>query len=393
MRILLWTSSYPPVLGGLQTVVHALAVEFLKAGHEVRVITNRYPRSLPSKEVIDGVPVYRWLFLTPSMDDLRRKRLDLFLASFFVYPAVFFSIRRFFRNYRPDVVNVHFPDAQIPLVLKIRDERDFRLVVSMHGDEVERWFQTPQRGNRDHLLNRPRLKEPPRVRELSRILRRADRVTVCSDYLLGKVSELEPAIIGKEKTIHNGVDLDRFRDRTPYAYRRRYIFSYGRLTYKKGFDMLLEAFAKVLQCVPDVDLILAGEGEENAALREQARHLNIEAHVFFYGRGTQEDIVRLLNGCELVVMPSRSDAFGIVALETMAAGKPLLATRVGGVPEFAGGAGNVLVEPSAEALFEAMKVWLYRQDALKELSEKNRQYAANYSWAVMMEKYLQLLKG
>ena len=62
MRILLVPSTYHPILGGVQTVAHNLAQNLIKSGHEVQVVTNRYPRSLPAREIIDGIPVRRFDF-------------------------------------------------------------------------------------------------------------------------------------------------------------------------------------------------------------------------------------------------------------------------------------------------------------------------------------------
>ncbi|MDD5584315.1 MAG: glycosyltransferase, partial [Candidatus Omnitrophica bacterium] len=78
MRILIITSSYLPVLGGLQNVTHILARSLIKQGHVVEVVTNRYPRSLAHHEIIEGVPVSRFLFLTPGFRYLSRGRIDLF---------------------------------------------------------------------------------------------------------------------------------------------------------------------------------------------------------------------------------------------------------------------------------------------------------------------------
>src|SRR5258708_34290912 len=82
-RILLVSCSYAPVVGGVQTVAHNLAKQLIDCGHEVRVVTHRYPVALPAKETIDGVRVDRLLFLSPDFDYLRRPRPDLFRAPFF----------------------------------------------------------------------------------------------------------------------------------------------------------------------------------------------------------------------------------------------------------------------------------------------------------------------
>src|SRR5262249_37085033 len=133
LKILLMPASYPPVLGGLQTVAHALARQLLARGHAVRVATNRYPRSLPAAETLDGVLVQRWPFLRPCWDQLCRGRADLFLASLYYGPSVRARMARLVQRFRPDVVNVHFPDRQAPFVLALRRQFNFRLVASLHG--------------------------------------------------------------------------------------------------------------------------------------------------------------------------------------------------------------------------------------------------------------------
>lgn len=317
MRILLIPNTYAPVLGGLQTVTRNLAHHLLKSGHQVQVVTNRYPRSLPAHEVLDGVTIRRLLLLSPSIDSLRRRRPDLFLASCYFYPHSSWRLRNLMRSFRPRVVNVHFPHHQIRFVLALRQQFEFRLVVSLHGHDIEAV------GNGSAA-----------ARRLQSLLREAEAVTACSQHLLDQAIHVEPSISGKGQVIHNGVDPERFTDKSFHFHPRPYLFAFGRLTYKKGFDMLLEAFAQAQSAVQDTDLIIAGEGEELTALGHQAQRLGLAGRIHFRGRATPEEVVRLLNGALFVVVPSRSEPFGIVALEALAAGKPLLATRTGGLAEF-----------------------------------------------------------
>lgn len=390
LRVLLISFSYPPVLGGLQTVTHTLARQLLTQGHAVQVVTNRYPRSLPHSEKLDSVSVERLLFLWPELDYLRKHRMDLFLASWFYGPTTLLRLVRLLRSFCPDVVNVHFPDAQTPYVLWLRRRFDFRLVVSLHGDEVLRWGKDEGRTTEDE---RRRTKDERGLGQLRAVLREADAVTACSGYLLGRAVELEVSIAGKGHVIHNGVDVERFRNSTPYQRARPYIFAYGRFTHKKGFDLLLQAFSQLTADVPPVDLILAGDGEERASLEKQAQHLGLADRVFFYGRAQPQEIVRLLNGSLFVVVPSREEPFGIVALEALAAGKPVLATRVGGLPEILSsldGRGAALAHPTVGGLAQGLGQWLERRDELSAWGEENQQRAAQFMWERMVEKYLRV---
>jgi glycosyltransferase involved in cell wall biosynthesis len=384
MRILLVPNTYHPILGGVQTATHNLAQNLLKSGHEVQVVTNRYPRSLPAREVIDGVSIRRLLFLSTSIDTLKRGRADLFLASFYVYPSSLYRLRNLMRRFRPDVVNVHFPDHQSRFVLALRRRFKFRLVVSLHGDEIERSVTAGS---------------------LQSILRAADAVTACSQHLLDQAIRLAPAITTKAHVVHNGIDLNRFVDKNEHFHPRPYALAFGRLTHKKGFDLLLKAFAQSAAEEPDIDLIIAGEGEEQQALIQQARQLGLERRVHFRGQANPEEVVRLLNGCRFVVVPSRREPFGIVALEALAAGKPLLATRTGGLAEFLTRFGETN-NPSEQSRGPGPPVLLVKPDAkdlaggLRQICELSRNdsrarylISDQYSWEHVARCYLNIFSA
>ena len=350
LRILLMPASYPPVLGGLQTAAHAIARELRTTGHEVRVVTNRYPRNLPNAEMLDGVRVERWPLFTPRWGQVRRGRFDLFAASLIYHPIAGRRLDHLIRAFRPDVVNVHFPDAQIPFVLGAREKHRFRLVASVHGHEVERF--TEPYGSRTVGDDR----------NLRAVLRAADAVTACSTDLLDKVCLVEPSVRGKGVAIGNGIDPSRFADTTAHAHPRPYLFAMGRLTPKKGFDLLIEALATAGPPADGFDLLLAGEGEQGGRLQSLAARFGLADRVQFLGRVGPAEVVRLLNGCRLLVVPSRAEPFGIVALEGLAAGKPVVATRVGGMGPFLAGiaerlgaAGFIrLIDPAAAGIREGI---------------------------------------
>ena len=371
MRILLVPNSYSPVLGGLQTVTHTLARHLIDQGHEIRVITNRYPRTLPPIETLDHVPLRRWLFLQPSKAQIRKKRLDLFLASIFYYPDTLLRFQRLMSRYQPDVVNVHFPDAQTPYILWLRRRFRFRLAVSLHGDEIERWQTPPASGN---------------FRQLKTILLEADAVTACSRYLLDQAVKLVPAIKQKGTVIHNGIDPTRFQNRTPYPHPRPYVLAYGRLTHKKGFDLLLEAWATTT-ARDQIDLLIAGDGEEKESLISKTQKLGLAGNIHFVGRASSDQVVQLLNGCRFVVVPSRQEPFGIVALEAMAARKPLLATAVGGLVELLEPTSACLVQPTVEGIKQGLETLL----ADPAPYSKYGNILAQHQWNRILPKYESIL--
>lgn len=381
------SNSYAPVVGGVQTVARKLASQLVGCGHEVRVITNRYPVKLLAKETIDGIRVDRLLFLSPGVDYFSRRRPDLFGAALFYGPKSQSRLRKVMRDFRPDVVNVHFPDHQVPFILKLRSEFAFRLVVSLHGHDIERL-------DAEHAENG--VKPNGARAQTKSILREADAVTACSRHILDKASQVEPSVAGKGHVIYNGVDLERFSNKACYSHPRPYVLAFGRLTYKKGFDLLLRAFAEAGSTNSSFDLIIAGGGEDGDQLKSLASELGLDQKVHFFGEASPDQIVELLNGSFFVAVPSRREAFGIVALEALAAGKALLASDTDGLGEFLSklrGPNVTLVEPTAEALADGLrKVFISKGNGSATATMSNK-VSEQYSWVNVAKRYEHVLVG
>jgi glycosyltransferase involved in cell wall biosynthesis len=387
-RILIASSSYAPVVGGVQTVARNLAKQLVGCGHEVRVVTHRYPVALPATEMIEGIRVDRLLFLTPGFDYLSRRRPDLFGASLFYGPQSHSRLKKVMQEFCPDVVNVHFPDHQIPFILKLRREFAFRLVVSLHGHDVERLdSERSENGDkRDSSAARAQLES---------ILREADAITACSRHILDKATQVEASVSGKGQVIHNGVDLERFLNKACYSHPRPYVLAFGRLTHKKGFDLLLRAFAEAGANNSSVDLIIAGEGEDRDQLKSLAGELGLDQKVHFFGEASPDQIVQLLNGSLLVAVPSRREPFGIVALEALAAGKALLASETDGLGEFLSEIREpnvTLVEPTAAGLTDGLrKLLTLKRNGSTAI--KSNQVPEQYSWTNVAKRYESVLVG
>lgn len=377
MNLLLITASYPPVLGGLQTVAHQVARHMHQRGHAVYVLTMRYPRYLAHREIRDGIPVERLFFIRPSLCDLRRKRLDIFLAACFYYPFTIRRLATIARTFQPQVVNLHFPTHPTPFVLHLRKRQHFRLVVSLHGHDV---LGDRQRSDYER-------------EQLRQVLRQADAITTCSEALLRAAIAVEPGIADRASVHYNGVDLSRFADSTIFPHPRPYLLFVGRLSYAKGVDLLLEAFAQVAAHHPDVDLLIAGDGEARAQLETLTTAHALSSRVHFLGRASPLQVVQLLNGCLFAVFPSRIELFGIVAVEAMAAGKAVLATQVGGFPEVLPVPPNALVPPCVEAIAAVLDDWLMRREEISLGGQQNRVHAQRFEQGAMLRQFEATLIG
>ena len=143
----------------------------------------------------------------------------------------------------------------------------------------------------------------------------------------------------KLRIIHDGVDSSRFEDPAPQQWRQRLgidekapvVGFIGSLIKKKGIEFLLQAGPKILGQHPSCRFLLVGTGPLQSQLEELAKSLEIQHSVIF--AGPQTDIPSILAGMDIFVLPSLQEGLGVSVLEAMAAGKPIVASRVGGLPE------------------------------------------------------------
>ena len=196
-------------------------------------------------------------------------------------------------------------------------------------------------------------------------LRYADRVVAVSRYTAGEIAALDPGLADRTVVVPNAV-ADRFRPGGGEALRRRLglggarvLLTVGRLSAAeryKGIDTVLHALPRVLARAPDVRYVVAGGGDDLPRLRALAARLGVAHATVFAGAPPDGDLPGYYDACDLFVMPSRREGFGIVFTEALACGKPVLAAAAGGAPDAVlDGRLGRLVEPGdADATAQAV---------------------------------------
>jgi glycosyltransferase involved in cell wall biosynthesis len=228
------------------------------------------------------------------------------------------------RRFRPDVVYAHF---LVPTGLAAALATRVPLVVTAHGRDVRNVGAVPG------------------IRSLTRLtLGRAAAVIAVSDYLRRELEAKVPEARGKTRVIDSGVDLERFRvepaPATPPAF-----LCLGALSERKNVLRLAEAFARLgngmLTFVGDGPLRPQLEGRERVAILPSVSH---------------DDVPGTISRAQVVCQPSLIEPFGQALLEAMACGRSVVATRVGGPPEFVPPEAGLLVDPlDVDALAEALR--------------------------------------
>ena len=135
--IFIWSSSFLPNIGGLQSSVMNISKYLISNGWSLKIITNKYPITLKSHESINNIEIFRLYFLNNPKEYLRNWRVDLLVAWLIVKPITIIKLFLYFRRYSPKIVNLHFPDNQLTECLILKYFFEFKLIISMHGNDVE----------------------------------------------------------------------------------------------------------------------------------------------------------------------------------------------------------------------------------------------------------------
>jgi glycogen(starch) synthase len=364
VRILFVTPLYLPWVGGLEILVQQLSAEFRSRGHEIVILTSHGEESSEGLDDVDGVAVFR----IGSHDAIESRDAARILRA----QADISKIDEWFD---PQVVHAHDVGPVLWLYRRVVRRRRRPLVVTLHN-QMTRIF----RGS---------------VPILAKILTEADLVTGVSRAVVDDTWTYAPAVASRMSVIENGV-LPPSDDVGPPPPRHpARLLCAGRLVEQKGFDIAIEAVARLAPKHPDLILTVAGSGPEEASLRRRAVELGVDRRVEFLGTVDRSSMVELLRACTAVVMPSRFEGLPLVALEAAWMGRPVVATTDPGVASaiIDGETGLLVPVDEPVALAQAISTLLADPERCLALGRAARAMAArDYSLARCADEYEQLYR-
>ncbi|KDE12506.1 glycosyltransferase family 4 protein [Rhodococcus aetherivorans] len=329
MKVLIVSWEYPPVVvGGLGRHVHHLATELAAAGHEV-VVLSRRPTGTDAtthptiSHIAEGVLVVA-VAEDPPHFDFGEDMLAWTLAMGHAMVRAGLSLTKggIGDGWYPDVVHAHDWLVAHPAVA-LAEFFDVPLVSTLHASEAGR-----HSGWLSGRVNR-------QVHSVEWWLaNESDRLITCSASMNEEVAALYGPDLPPATVIRNGIDVTAwsYRERAPRSGPPQLLFV-GRLEYEKGVQDAIAALPRIRRTHPGTTLVVAGEGTQFDWLREQARVHRVARSVTFVGNLDRIELLGWLHRADAIVLPSRYEPFGIIALEAAAAGTPLVASTAGGLGE------------------------------------------------------------
>jgi len=387
MRILMLSWEYPPVVvGGLGRHVHALARKLGEQGHDVVVLcrqpTGSDAATNPTSDFAsDGVRVIRIAEDPPHLVFER----DLVAWTLAMGHGMVREGLRLLRTWQPDVVHAHDWLVTHPAVA-LSEAAEVPLVATIHATEA---------GRHSGWLSQPLNQQVHSVEWW--LANRADSLITCSAAMRAEVTHLFDVDPDTITVLHNGIEPRRWRVRPTdvAAARERHgaadaplLLFFGRLEWEKGVQDLIAGLARIRRSHPGARLVVAGTGSHDQWLADQARKHRVLRAVEFAGHLSDRELAAVLSAADAVVLPSRYEPFGIVALEAAAAGTPLVASTAGGLGEVVvdGKTGSSFAPADVDGLTAAVRGVLNDPDAAQRRARAAKaRLGTDFDWGRIAE--------
>ncbi|GAB2707785.1 glycosyltransferase family 4 protein [Nocardia thraciensis] len=392
MKILMVSWEYPPVVvGGLGRHVHHLATELAAAGHEVVVLARRPmgtdSSTHPTYNFIEDRVLVVAVAEDPPCFDFGEDMLawTLAMGHAMVRAGIALSKPGIADGWTPDVVHAHDWLVAHPAIA-LAEHYDVPLVSTIHATEAGR-----HSGWVSGRVNK-------QVHSVEWWLaRESDALITCSTSMQDEVERLYGPELVPVTVIRNGIDVGAwaFRERAPRPGPPRLLYV-GRLEYEKGVQDAIAALPRIRRAHPGTTLTVAGVGTQFEWLRERARTHRVMRAVNFTGRLDHAELLGWLHGADAIVLPSRYEPFGIVALEAAAAGTPLVTSTAGGLGELViDGITGASFEPAdVNGLVDAVCAVLDDRPAAQQRARAAREYlTADFAWDVVAAETIQVYQA
>jgi glycogen synthase len=364
-RVLFWQEPFSNRWGGAEVQAARLLPALRDRGFDVMVVAGDDDSDGVPMRVFGGIPVRRFPFLRAltegspdALGNIRREVADVK------------------RSFAPDLVHVSSFDHSVLFHLRTAVAHPAPVLVTAHA------------------CHYPRFGEPDTL--MGGLLRSADWVTGVSAAVLGEVRRRVPETVPRSAVVHNSIPAPSLAPEA-LPFDPPCLLCLGRLIPEKGFDLALEAFARLRARYPALRMVVAGEGRARTELENQSAVLGVADLVEFVGWVSPAEVPSLVNRATVVVVPSRwQEPFALAALEAALMARPVVAARVGGLPEVVEHqrTGLLFEKEDVEGLTASIGLLLEDPALAAEMGAVARERALNtFDWTRFVDAHESLYDG
>lgn len=339
---------FPPHIGGVGVHIHSLGKKLVEEGHDVYVIT--YPHK--GIKDIDGIHVIG----TKGMNILGIRGL-LFKIN------AKKALEKLVKEEDINIVHGHYLFPAGLASVEIGKKYNIKTYVTSHGSDMFEMYKK-------QIFMRPIIKK---------VLKNADKVFAVSNALKKEILATGVYNIENKTEIYwNSVDINKFKDIENNEFREEYnlvnkpiVLFVGNIIKRKNVNSLLEAKK---QSKTDYNLVIIGDGPLLNKLKEKVKKEKIPDVIF---TGSRNDVENIILSSDLLVLPSFSESFGLVLIEALACGKPVIGSDVGGIKEIINSDVGLLIDPNNS---ESIAIAIDKILSNNELKEKLKSNAKNRAY-------------
>lgn len=384
MKILIFSSKYPPEIGGVEEVVKNLSIQFSKKA-EVFVITTFlfsntssgfFSKLIKGFRVVGKEETKKTIFVKTIFMSLPRSLFG-YLSFIYRFPASILAIRKSINKFQPNIINAHFLDDSAYFFYFATLFIGIPLVLDIHGNEI-------------HLFSKSTFYKF----FFGKILKKSTKVIVHTEYMKKELLKIYKVDPGKVFIVPNGVDTQRFSAAEKYK-SPKYFLYVGRFDTKKGIEVLLKAY-KNIESKISTKLIVVGDGKGEVGHGSlSVENLSKEyssKNITFTGLIDNTLVVEYYKGAYFTVFPSLYEPFGIVAIESVSCGVPFIASS-GGFEEIAAKTkAGITFKSKDQNQLEKILLKVDKDPKLRELLHKNALKSKDYyNWASVSEEYFKII--
>jgi len=393
MKILMLSHMYPLPFEKMKGIfVHEQVKALAAKGVEVQVVSpvpwTPFPinylsskwkkySTIPEREIRDGISIWYPHYVTFP-------RAWFFASSGQrMYLGIKELVAKIYREFQYDLIHAHvaLPDGFAALKLKQIYRKP--VIVNIHGQDL---YVTTNRNKSCKIA-------------LFNVFKKADRIVLVSKKLK-EISDNNVGFATKSTVISNGVAMNNILKEKKFILGEhtldyRVILSVSYLITRKAIDFNLKAIAQLINKYPNLKYLIIGDGPEMRHLKELSSNLRINEHVEFLGQLPHEKVLAYMAKADIFSLPSWDEAFGVVYIEAMAQGTPVIGCQGEGIEDFVEhGITGMLVKPKdVDSLVKVMDYLLSNPDEAQAIGKRARKLVLeNYTWEKNAEKTIEVYR-